>query len=133
MTIVFCMVWGNCNETQKNNIQRLQNRAARVITGDRYDVRSTDVLNKLGWKNSEECRISQTETYVTKALLGNCPEGINEMLKPQNRENYQLRNNNLVLKLSKPKTNAMKRSFIYAAATIWNNQDINIRKEILNS
>ena len=125
------LVWRNCNETLKNKVQRLQNRAARVITGDTYDVRSVDVLNKLGWKNLEERRDVQTESYVTNALRGKCPENINEMFKPLNRDHYQLRDNNLVLMLSKPRTNAMKRSFSYAAAKIWNNQNINIRREIL--
>ena len=81
------MVWGNCNETLRNKIQKLQNRAARVITGDSYEVRSIDILNKLGWKNLEERRILQTQTYVSKALQGNCPENINEMFKIQNRDN----------------------------------------------
>ena len=125
------LVWANCNQTLKNEVQRLQNRAARVITGDSYDIRSKDILSKLGWKNLEERRISQTEACVTKALQGKCPENINAMFMPSNRENYRLRDNNLVLMLSKPNTNAMKRSFSYAAAKIWNSQDTKIRKEIL--
>ena len=40
--------------------------------------------------------------------------------------------NNLVLMLSKPNTNPMKRSFSYAAAKIWNSQDARIRKEVLD-
>ena len=53
------LVWTNCSQTLKNKVQRLQNRAARVITGDSYDIRirSKDILNKLGWKNLEERRI----------------------------------------------------------------------------
>ena len=126
------LVWVNCSQTLKNKVQRLQNRAARVITGDSYDIRSKDILNKLGWKNLEEGRISQTEAYVTKALQEKCPENINAMFMPSNIENYQLRDNNLVLMLSKPNTNAMKRSFSYAVAKIWNSQDARIRKEVLD-
>ena len=40
----------------KLNLQKLQNRAARVITGDNYDVRSKQILLKLGWKTLEERR-----------------------------------------------------------------------------
>ena len=120
------LVWANCSQTLKNKAQRLQNRAARVITGDSYDIRSKDILNILGWKNLEERRISQTEAYVTKALQGKCPE------IPYNIKNYQLRDNNLVLMLSKPNTNAIKRSFSYTAAKIWNSQDARIRKEVLD-
>ena len=85
-------------------------------------MRSEDVLNKLELKTLEERRNAQIESYVTNALKGKCPDNINEMFKPLNRDHYQLRDNNLVLMLSKPKTNAMKRSFGYAAAKIWNNQ-----------
>jgi hypothetical protein len=41
----------NCGESLKEKLQKLQNRAARVITGDTYDVRSKDILKKLNWKN----------------------------------------------------------------------------------
>ena len=50
----------------------------------------------------------------------------------ENNEKYQLRNNNLVLMLSKPKTNAMKRSFSNTGAKIWNNQTIDTRNKVLN-
>ena len=45
------LVWNNCSQTLKDKVQRLQNRAARVITGDNYnyDIRSSDIFNKLGW------------------------------------------------------------------------------------
>ena len=50
------MVWGNCGKTLKVMLQRLQNRAARVISGDSYEVRSLDILSKLNWKTLEERR-----------------------------------------------------------------------------
>jgi hypothetical protein len=40
-------------------LQRLQNRAARVISGDSYEVRSLDILSKLNWKTLEERRNEQ--------------------------------------------------------------------------
>ena len=45
-----CLVWNNCSITLKTSLQKLQNRADRVITGDSYDIRSEQVLGKLGWK-----------------------------------------------------------------------------------
>lgn len=32
-----------CNKSLLDKIQKLQNRAPRVITGDTYDIRSTDI------------------------------------------------------------------------------------------
>ena len=59
------------------------------------------------------------------------PENINEVFMPSIRENYQVRDNNMMMMLSKANTNAMKRSFSYAAAKTWNSQDTKIRKEVL--
>ena len=45
-------------------------------------------------------------------------------------DNNNLRSNNLVLRLAKPKTNAMKKSFSYAAANISNSQSMEERTKI---
>ena len=63
------MVWGNCGKTLKGMLQRLQNRAARVISGDSYEVRSLDILSKLNWKTLEERRNEQQLKCVSKALM----------------------------------------------------------------
>ena len=61
----------------------------------------------------------QIISYVNKALHKKCPERINEMFELPENEKHNLRSNNLMLMLSKPKTNAMKRSFSYTAAKIY--------------
>ena len=45
------IVWGQCNETLKDKLQTLQNRAARVICNRRFeDVGDhQELLNHLGW------------------------------------------------------------------------------------
>ena len=68
--------------------------------------------------------VFRKQRRLLQKLLGKkCPEGINEMFQISSNDNYNLRSNNLVLKLSKPQTNAMKRSFSYVAAKIWNSQN----------
>ena len=54
------------------------------------------------------------------------------MFKISKSEKYNLRNNNQVLPLSKPKTNAMNRYFRYLRANVWNKQSIHERNFILN-
>ena len=80
------MVWGNCGEGSKEKLQRLQNRAARVITGDTYEIRSTDILKKLNWKTLEERRKEQKLAYVAKALSNQCPENVSTMFKISNSD-----------------------------------------------
>jgi hypothetical protein len=38
------LVWDNCSDYLIDKLQKLQNRAARVITGRTYETRSCDVL-----------------------------------------------------------------------------------------
>ena len=114
------LVWGNCCDSLKGKLQKLQNRAARVITGDSYDTRSKDILQKLNWKNLSERRQQKTIAYVSKAIAGNCPENISKKFEKSYSERCDLRNNNKFLSLPKPRTNFMVRTFGYAAAKIWN-------------
>ena len=59
---------------------------------------------------------------VNEALNHMCPPAITSMFHIANNENYDLRSNNKMLMLSKPKTNALKRSSSYLAANVWNNR-----------
>jgi hypothetical protein len=56
-------LWGVCNKTLRDNLQKFQNRAARIIAGASYEIRSADVLRTLGWENLE------TRWYLTKATF----------------------------------------------------------------
>ena len=52
-------VWGSIVKGLSAKIQKLQNRAARVITGSSYDIRSTDILRQLDWKNLAERQLTE--------------------------------------------------------------------------
>ena len=41
-------VWGNINKGLADKLQKLQNRAARILTFSNYDVRSSVLLDELG-------------------------------------------------------------------------------------
>ena len=66
-----------------------------------------------------ERRQQKTIAYVSKAIAGNCPENISKKFEKSYSERYDLRNNKF-LSLPKPRTNSMVRTFGYAAAKIWN-------------
>ena len=42
-------LWDTCDKTLKDNLQTLQNRAARIIYGANYDTRSKDILKNYNW------------------------------------------------------------------------------------
>ena len=63
-------LWDNCGIGLKDKLQKYQNRAARVITGATYDIRSSELLNNLNWKPLEERRNYLKSIFVYKVLNG---------------------------------------------------------------
>ena len=56
-------LWDNCGSGLREKLQRLQNRAATVITGSTFDIRSVDVLNMLGWESLDQCSRVEIDYY----------------------------------------------------------------------
>ena len=44
-----CSVWDGLNQTLNDKLQKLLNRAARVVTKSRYDASAGPLLDMLGW------------------------------------------------------------------------------------
>ena len=74
-----CIVWDTIGNTQMANLQKLQNRAARIITGASYLKRSRDLLTELGWLNLEAMRKRQKAILMFKILNGLAPQYLSEM------------------------------------------------------
>ena len=107
-------VWGDCSKTPADKLQKLQNRAARIITWADYSIRSSDVLNTLAWSNLEERR-------MFKIFNTDCPTYLREQFhRTSEIHDYNLRGSNYDLQLPLPKTNFLKRSFSYRVAIVLN-------------
>ena len=73
------------------NLQKLQNRAARIITGASYLKRSCDLLAELGWFNLEAMRQRQKAILMFKVLNGLTPPYLSEMFTHKTSfQNYRL-------------------------------------------
>ena len=57
---------------------------------------------------------------MRKILKNEVPALISELFQTLSNDQYNLHSNDTMLKLAKPKTNAMKRSFSYYVAKAWN-------------
>ena len=57
------IVWGNCGKTLFDRLQKLQNRAARVLTFSRYDAYANRLFRQLNWKDLS------THFQIQKALM----------------------------------------------------------------
>ena len=62
------VVWGNCNKSRSIKLQKLQNRAARILTSSSYDANADDLFVRLGWQKVRLQRELKTVTMVYKSL-----------------------------------------------------------------
>lgn len=129
------IVWNNINLTQSDRLQRLQNRAARVITKSPYEIRSLDILSDLSWDTLAVRRSKHVLIMMYKIMYNQAPLYlIDQFHRVIDTTYYNLRNNDINLKLPKPNTDYLKKSFIYQGVQAWNALPSEFRKQttILN-
>ena len=119
-------MWDNCSQTIKNKLEKLHNKAARIITGDSYEIRSDAVRSKLGWVTLQERRDKMSK-LMKQIVDKKSIDYLQELFTISSNSVYSLRSNNCSLLLPKPNTNALKRSFSYRGAAAWNNLPLNER------
>ena len=124
-----CTVWDNCNKTFAEKLQKLQNRAARVLTFSSYDTNADVLIDKLGWKKLSSQRQFQKAVMVYKSLNGLAPDYMHSMFVNRDSVNpYSLRNTEGKLAVPKPRTNYLRNSFSYSGAVLWNSLPIGLRQ-----
>ena len=64
---------GNCAKTVSDKLQRLQNRAVRVLTQTSYDADANQILKKLGWDNLETPCQKLNAEMIYSSLNGLAP------------------------------------------------------------
>ena len=60
------MIWDNLSKGLATRLNKLQNRACRVILRAAYDVSSKDVLEELGWSDLKTRRAKHEATQMFK-------------------------------------------------------------------
>ena len=68
-----CSVWGNCGESRRLTLQKLPNRAARIVTNSSYDAPADALIQKLKWPTIAEIIKRETATIVYKSLNNPAP------------------------------------------------------------
>ena len=77
-----CPVWDGLSNELADKLQKLQNRAIRVITKSDYYSNATALRGKLGWDNLCTRRKKQKLKLMFKTLNDQCPEYLKGLFKP---------------------------------------------------
>ncbi len=114
------LLFGTSDETL-DRLQRVQNAAARLIYGLKKNDHITQTLKELHWLPIRS-RIDYKIALITyKTLHGDGPEYLRELLDPVQHQRSLRSSEKNLLKIPKFKLKSGgKRSFSFAAPTIWN-------------
>ena len=117
-------VLGNINKGLADKLQKLQNRAARILTFSNYDVRSSVLLERL-----EYVRLKQLAVTMYKILNNLSPSYLRRIFtNTSNVLSHNLRNSELNYYVPRPRTESAKGSLHYRGSVLWNKISSEIRK-----
>ena len=116
-----CSVWGCCSESKLDVLQKIQNRAARIVTGSPYDASAAPIIQNLGWSTISNLVRKETATLTYKSLNSLAPDYLRKLFAKcsDDRERF-LRSSETDLKIPLLKTINGQKAFSYRGAKLWN-------------
>ena len=90
-----------------------------IINSAEWNSSATENLSKLNWLTLDEKRKENVAIMMFKILSGLAPNYLIEKFSFR-EHGYNTRSGSLHLNVPRPKTESMKRSFVYRGASSWN-------------
>ena len=132
------VAWSGLSAKDSQQLERLQRRAARVITGESYrsDIPPEILLARAGLPSLQSRRKIEQLVFGFKFLQRSLPNHILEALELWTREKPEktksLRNRDAI-RLPLPKKSVLKRSPLYSSITLWNSLSAETKALITSS
>ena len=115
------VVWDNCTKREKENLDKVQIEAARIVTGITRSASINKIYKETGWLTIENRCKYQKLILIYKIINGLTPEYLHEIF-PQNvsmRTSYHLRNIHQIDSIA-CRIGLFAKSFIPSAVSLWN-------------
>ena len=122
------IVWDGCTQYEKENIERLQHEAARLVTGLTRSCSLDNLYREIGWISLQDRRKYQKLVMAFKIKMGITPEYLSSIF-PNTvglRTQYNLRITN-DLTIVNTRTQLFKNSFLPSCIALWNSLPEEIR------
>ena len=128
-------IWDNCTQYEKNELEKIQNEAARIVTGTTKLVSIRALYQKIKWDTLEERRRKHKLALFYKMVNRLSPPYLLSLIPlPVNRvSSYNQRNSNDIQTIP-ARTNLYYNSFLPSVIREWNNLPLDVRNsDSLNS
>ena len=127
--LTYCYsVWGCCGDTKVNTLQKLQNRAAKIVKSRTFDLSAAPLLQGLGWLSVDKSVHRETANVVCKSLNGLAPDNLAKIFsRLSDVHNRVLRNIKCDLAIPRMRTAYGQRSLAFRGADAWNKLHCDIK------
>ena len=115
-------IWDNCTNYEKEELNKIQNEAARIVTGATKLISIENLYNETCWETFSDRRRKHKLVLLYKMINSMTPQYLTKLLPQRTGHNstYSLRNNN-DLRTIFSRTNLYYNSFLPSAIREWNN------------
>ena len=119
----------NAPVTEVQRLQRIQNRATRVVLRARRQDHASPLLRQLHWLQVEKRIIYKTALFVYKCTHNVAPEYLSSLLQSSRHSSYNLRSTTDTTALHAPrlKSKIGARNFHYSGPVTWNRLPCELR------
>lgn len=120
----------NYNQNKLNILQKLQNRAARVILGVNKYTAIKDMLEALGWLSVRQRMIYNTCIFIYKMVNGFAPDYLCGRVKIKcNESQYNTRNSSMIQVVS-TRTKSAEKTITYVGYNTYNSLPNEVKDQI---
>ena len=110
-------------------MQKLQNRAPRVLTCSNYDFSTSELFQNLKWSKLIYQRVLSKAIMMHSIVNNSVQEYVTSRFgRRRNLTSYNLRENEYKLAVPQPLTEFCKRSLSYSGSVLWNSLPLEVRQ-----
>ena len=115
------VVWDGCSERDSQTLQKIQNEAARLVTGLTRSVSLENLYKECGWLTLSQRRKQHKLSFMYNVNADLVPSYISDLIPPLVNEisDYPFRNNRNI-SLPYNRTNISQKSCIPSSIRLWN-------------
>ena len=120
------VVWCNITQRDKDELDKIQNEAARIATGATKLISIAKLYEEVGWESLETRRLNRCLTNFYKLYHGLSPSYLSSLIPVPLENPFRLRNADDVRTI-RCRTNLYHESFLPSSIRHWNNLENTIR------
>ena len=123
------VIWDNCTEYEKKDLDKIQSEAARIATGATKLVSLSTLSNEICWESLEQRRKNHRLTLFYKMMYNFTPLYLSSLVPEtvSNISRYSLRNSNDLQTIA-ARSSQYYHSFLPSTTRDWNNLSIEAKQ-----